>query len=249
MILFPAIDLKDGQCVRLKLGDMDQATVYNPDPAAQAKAFEDQGFEWLHVVDLNGAFAGESVNGAAVDAILKATKNPVQLGGGIRTLDHIESWLSRGLARVILGTIAVRNPALVIEACKTFPGRVAVGIDAKGGKVAVEGWAEASELGVIELARKFEGAGVAAIIYTDIDRDGILAGINWASTLELAKAVSIPVIASGGLASIEDVKRMLEPDARTLEGAISGRALYDGRLDPKEALALIAAARAKEIAQ
>ncbi|SEH44322.1 1-(5-phosphoribosyl)-5-[(5-phosphoribosylamino)methylideneamino] imidazole-4-carboxamide isomerase [Rhizobium tibeticum] len=249
MILFPAIDLKDGQCVRLKLGDMDQATVYNPDPAAQAKAFEDQGFEWLHVVDLNGAFAGESVNGAAVDAILKATKNPVQLGGGIRTLDHIESWLSRGLARVILGTIAVRNPTLVIEACKKFPGRVAVGIDAKGGKVAVEGWAEASELGVIELARKFEGAGVAAIIYTDIDRDGILAGINWASTLELAKAVSIPVIASGGLASIEDVKRMLEPDARTLEGAISGRALYDGRIDPKEALALIAAARAKEIAQ
>ncbi|MDP9810964.1 phosphoribosylformimino-5-aminoimidazole carboxamide ribotide isomerase [Rhizobium tibeticum] len=249
MILFPAIDLKDGQCVRLKLGDMDQATVYNPDPAAQAKAFEDQGFEWLHVVDLNGAFAGESVNGAAVDAILKATKNPVQLGGGIRALDHIESWLSRGLARVILGTIAVRNPTLVIEACKKFPGRVAVGIDAKGGKVAVEGWAEASELGVIELARKFEGAGVAAIIYTDIDRDGILAGINWASTLELAKAVSIPVIASGGLASIEDVKRMLEPDARTLEGAISGRALYDGRIDPKEALALIAAARAKEIAQ
>jgi len=249
MILFPAIDLKDGQCVRLKLGDMDQATVYNPDPGAQAKAFEDQGFEWLHVVDLNGAFAGESVNGAAVDAILKATKNPVQLGGGIRTLDHIENWLSRGLARVILGTIAVRDPALVIEACKKFPGRVAVGIDAKGGKVAVEGWAEASELGVIELAKKFEGAGVAAIIYTDIDRDGILAGINWSSTLELAEAVSIPVIASGGLASIEDVKRMLEPDARKLEGAISARALYDGRIDPQEALALISAARAKETAQ
>jgi len=249
MILFPAIDLKDGQCVRLKLGDMDQATVYNPDPGAQAKAFEDQGFEWLHVVDLNGAFAGESVNGAAVDAILKATKNPVQLGGGIRTLDHIENWLSRGLARVILGTIAVRDPALVIEACKRFPGRVAVGIDAKGGKVAVEGWAEASELGVIELAKKFEGAGVAAIIYTDIDRDGILAGINWSSTLELAEAVSIPVIASGGLASIEDVKRMLELDARKLEGAISGRALYDGRIDPQEALALISAARAKETAQ
>jgi phosphoribosylformimino-5-aminoimidazole carboxamide ribotide isomerase len=228
---------------------MDQATVYNPDPGAQAKAFEDQGFEWLHVVDLNGAFAGESVNGAAVDAILKATKNPVQLGGGIRTLDHIENWLSRGLARVILGTIAVRDPALVIEACKRFPGRVAVGIDAKGGKVAVEGWAEASELGVIELAKKFEGAGVAAIIYTDIDRDGILAGINWSSTLELAEAVSIPVIASGGLASIEDVKRMLELDARKLEGAISGRALYDGRIDPKEALALISAARAKETAQ
>ncbi|MDR6820435.1 phosphoribosylformimino-5-aminoimidazole carboxamide ribotide isomerase [Neorhizobium sp. 2083] len=239
MILFPAIDLKDGQCVRLKLGDMDQATVYNPDPAAQAKAFEDQGFEWLHVVDLNGAFAGESVNGAAVDAILKATRNPVQLGGGIRTLDHIENWLARGLARVILGTVAVRDPALVIEACRQFPGKVAVGIDAKGGKVAVEGWAEASELGVIELAKKFEGAGVSAIIYTDIDRDGILAGINWASTLELANAVSIPVIASGGLASLDDISRMLEPDAARLEGAISGRALYDGRIDPKEALALI----------
>lgn len=245
MILFPAIDLKDGQCVRLKLGDMDQATVYNPDPAAQAKAFEDQGFEWLHVVDLNGAFAGESVNGAAVDAILKATKNPVQLGGGIRTLDHIESWLSRGLSRVILGTIAVRDPALVMEACKTFPGKVAVGIDAKGGKVAVEGWAEASELGVIELAKKFEGAGVAAIIYTDIDRDGILAGINWASTLELADAVSIPVIASGGLASMDDIHRLVALDAQKLEGAISGRALYDGRIDPAEALAVIRGAKGR----
>ncbi|WLR92530.1 1-(5-phosphoribosyl)-5-[(5-phosphoribosylamino)methylideneamino]imidazole-4-carboxamide isomerase [Shinella zoogloeoides] len=243
MILFPAIDLKDGQCVRLKLGDMDQATVYNPDPAAQAKAFEDQGFEWLHVVDLNGAFAGESVNGAAVDAILAATKNPVQLGGGIRTLDHIESWLSRGLSRVILGTVAVRDPGLVIEACKKFPGKVAVGIDAKGGKVAVEGWAEASELGVIELAKKFEGAGVAAIIYTDIDRDGILAGINWASTLELADAVSIPVIASGGLASMDDIRRLVAADAQKLEGAISGRALYDGRIDPAEAQAVIRAAR------
>ncbi|MBB6260777.1 phosphoribosylformimino-5-aminoimidazole carboxamide ribotide isomerase [Paenochrobactrum gallinarii] len=239
MILFPAIDLKEGECVRLKLGDMDQATVYNQDPAAQAKAFEDQGFEWLHVVDLNGAFAGESVNGAAVDAILKATKNPVQLGGGIRTLQHIENWLSRGLSRVILGTVAVRDPALVIEACKEFPGKVAVGIDAKGGKVAVEGWAEASELGVIELAQKFEGAGVAAIIYTDIDRDGILAGINWESTLSLADAVSIPVIASGGLASMQDIERMTQPDARKLEGAISGRALYDGRIDPVEALALL----------
>jgi phosphoribosylformimino-5-aminoimidazole carboxamide ribotide isomerase len=181
MILFPAIDLKDGQCVRLKLGEMDSATVYNEDPAAQARAFEDQGFEWLHVVDLNGAFEGQSVNGAAVEAILKATKNPVQLGGGIRTLAHIESWLDKGLARVILGTIAVRDPDLVREACKRFPGRVAVGIDAKGGKVAVEGWAEASELGVIELAKRFEGAGVAAIIYTDIDRDGVLTGINWES--------------------------------------------------------------------
>lgn len=244
MILFPAIDLKDGQCVRLKLGDMEQATVYNTDPAAQAKAFEDEGFEWLHVVDLNGAFAGESVNGAAVDAILKATKNPVQLGGGIRSLEHIARWLDRGLSRVILGTVAVRDPALVIEACRQFPGKIAVGIDAKGGKVAVEGWAEASELGVIELAKKFEGAGVSAIIYTDIDRDGILTGINWESTLALADAVSIPVIASGGLASLDDIRRMLEPDAAKLEGAITGRALYDGRIDPAEALALIRAARA-----
>jgi phosphoribosylformimino-5-aminoimidazole carboxamide ribotide isomerase len=243
MILFPAIDLKDGQCVRLKLGDMAQATVYNDSPANQALAFERQGFQWLHVVDLNGAFEGQSVNGAAVEAILKATRNPVQLGGGIRTLKHIESWLQKGLARVILGTIAVRDPALVKEACKEFPGRVAVGIDAKGGKVAVEGWAEASSLGVIELAQKFEGAGVSAIIYTDIDRDGILTGINWASTIELADAVSIPVIASGGLASIADVKRMLQPDARKLEGAITGRALYDGRLDPAAALALIAEAQ------
>ena len=243
MILFPAIDLKDGQCVRLKLGDMEQATVYNTDPGAQAKAFEDQGFEWLHVVDLNGAFAGESVNGAAVDAILKATKNPVQLGGGIRSLEHIANWLDRGLSRVILGTVAVRDPALVIEACRQFPGKIAVGIDAKGGKVAVEGWAEASELGVIELAKKFEGAGVSAIIYTDIDRDGILTGINWESTLSLAAAVSIPVIASGGLASMDDIRRMLEPDAAKLEGAITGRALYDGRIDPAEALALIRAAR------
>ena len=242
MILFPAIDLKDGHCVRLKLGDMAQATVYNEDPAAQAKTFEDQGFKWLHVVDLNGAFEGQSMNGAAVEAILKTTKNPVQLGGGIRTLAHIESWLSKGLARVILGTVAVRDPALVKEACKLFPGKVAVGIDAKGGKVAVEGWAEASTLEVIELAKQFEGAGVSAIIYTDIDRDGILTGINWESTLALADAVSIPVIASGGLASIKDIQRMLQPDAKKLEGAITGRALYDGRIDPAEALRLIAKA-------
>lgn len=244
MILFPAIDLKDGQCVRLKLGDMDQATIYNPDPAAQALAFENQGFEWLHVVDLNGAFAGESVNGAAVEAILKATKNPVQLGGGIRTLEHIEAWLSKGLTRVILGTVAVRNPELVKEACRKFPGHIAVGIDAKGGRVAVEGWAEASELGVVELAQKFEGAGVSAIVYTDIDRDGILTGINWDSTIELADAVSIPVIASGGLASIADIVRMTMPDAKKLEGAISGRALYDGRVDPAEALAILREAAA-----
>lgn len=239
MILFPAIDLKDGQCVRLKLGDMDQATVFNDDPAAQAKSFEDQGFDYLHVVDLNGAFAGESVNGAAVEAILGAVDFPVQLGGGIRTLAHIESWLEKGLARVILGTVAVRDPDLVKAACKAFPGQVAVGIDARGGFVAVEGWAETSELSVIELTRRFEGAGVAAIVYTDIDRDGVLAGINWASTLELARATAIPVIASGGLASMDDIRRMTQADAQILEGAISGRALYDGRIDSREALALL----------
>ena len=243
MILFPAIDLKDGECVRLKLGDMSQATVYNADPAAQARAFEEQGFEWLHVVDLNGAFAGESVNGAAVEAILSATSNPVQLGGGIRSLDHIEAWLSKGLARVILGTVAVRDPDLVKAACKKFAGKIAVGIDARGGKVAVEGWAEASELEVVELAKRFEGAGVAAIIYTDIDRDGVLTGINWESTLALADAVDIPVIASGGLASMADIVRMTMPDAARLEGAISGRALYDGRIDPRDALDILNQAR------
>jgi phosphoribosylformimino-5-aminoimidazole carboxamide ribotide isomerase len=239
LILFPAIDLKDGKCVRLKLGDMETATVYNDDPAAQAKAFEEQGFSWLHVVDLNGAFAGRSVNSAAVGAILQATKNPVQLGGGIRNLDQIEDWLDRGLARVILGTVAVREPKLVKEACRKFPGRIAVGIDARGGKVAVEGWAEASSLGVIELAKEFEGAGVAAIVYTDIDRDGVLTGINWEATVALADAVSIPVIASGGLASLDDVRRMTKPDAGKLAGAITGRALYDGRIDPAEALAIL----------
>lgn len=242
MILYPAIDLKDGQCVRLKLGEMDSATVYNADPAAQAKAFEDAGFTRLHVVDLNGAFQGASVNGAAVEAILKATTNPVQLGGGIRTMADIETWLDKGLARVILGTVAVRDPDLVKAACRAFPGKIAVGIDARGGKVAVEGWAEASELGAIELAQRFEGAGVAAIIYTDIDRDGVLTGINWESTIDLAEAVDIPVIASGGLASIADIVRMTMPDAARLEGAISGRALYDGRVDPAEALAILAEA-------
>jgi len=239
MILFPAIDLKGGECVRLKLGDMSEATVYNPDPATQAKAFEEQGFEWLHVVDLDGAFAGESRNGAAVEAILEATKNPVQLGGGVRSLAQIEAWLEKGLARVILGTIAVRDPELVRQACRSFPGRIVVGIDARGGKVAVEGWAETSELRAIELARRFEGVGVAAIIYTDIDRDGVLAGINWEATIALADSVSIPVIASGGLASMADIERLTMPDARKLEGAISGRALYDGRIDVKEALAML----------
>lgn len=242
MILFPAIDLKDGQCVRLKLGDMAQATVFNDDPAAQARSFEGQGFEYLHVVDLNGAFAGESVNGRAVEAILKTVRMPVQLGGGIRTLDHIGAWLDKGLARVILGTVAVRDPALVSEAARRFPGQVAVGIDARGGMVAVEGWAQTSQLSVIELARRFEGAGVAAIIYTDIDRDGILAGINWPASLELAHAVSIPIIASGGLASMADIETMTRPEYQVLEGAISGRALYDGRIDSREALAMLKAA-------
>lgn len=236
MILFPAIDLKDGQCVRLQKGDMNAVTVFNNNPADQAKQFENQGFKYLHVVDLNGAFAGESVNSDAVESIIKSVNMPVQLGGGIRTLEHIEAWLTRGLARVILGTIAVKDPELVKQACKRFPGKIAVGIDARGGKVAVEGWAETSELDVIDLAKKFEGAGVAAIIFTDIDRDGILTGINWDATLELAQAVSIPVVASGGLASMDDIEMMIKPEMQILQGAISGRALYDGRIDLDVAL-------------
>jgi phosphoribosylformimino-5-aminoimidazole carboxamide ribotide isomerase len=242
VILFPAIDLKDGKCVRLKLGDMNAATVFNDDPAAQARSFESQGFTYLHIVDLNGAFAGKPVNAPAVEAILKAITMPAQLGGGIRDLATIESWLARGIRRVILGTVAVRDPALVREACRAFPGRIAVGIDAKGGKVAVEGWAETSELTAIDLARRFEDAGVAAIIYTDIERDGVLKGLNLAATAELARATSIPVIASGGLASLDDVKALLAPEYDRLEGAITGRALYDGRLDAREALALLGAA-------
>jgi phosphoribosylformimino-5-aminoimidazole carboxamide ribotide isomerase len=242
MILFPAIDLKDGQCVRLKLGDMSQATVFNDDPAAQARAFEDQGFEYLHIVDLNGAFAGKPVNGAAVESILAAISMPAQLGGGIRDLSTIEMWLAKGIRRVILGTVAVRNPELVREACREFPGRVAVGIDARDGKVAIEGWDALSELTAIDLARKFEDAGVAAIIYTDIARDGILKGLNFPATRDLAAAVSIPVIASGGLASLDDIRELLRPENARLEGAITGRALYDGRIDPREALALIRAA-------
>lgn len=242
MILFPAIDLKDGKCVRLKLGEMSEATVFNDDPAAQALAFERQGFTWLHIVDLNGAFAGKPINGAAVEAILKAISIPAQLGGGIRDLGTIETWLGKGIQRVILGTAAVRDPALVREACRIFPGRIAVGIDAKGGKVAVEGWAETSELTAIELAERFEDAGVAAVVYTDIERDGVLKGLNLSATTELARSTRIPVIASGGLASIDDVKALLKPEYRLLEGAITGRALYDGRLDAKEALAVLAAA-------
>ncbi|MFO1122248.1 MAG: 1-(5-phosphoribosyl)-5-[(5-phosphoribosylamino)methylideneamino]imidazole-4-carboxamide isomerase [Hyphomicrobiales bacterium] len=244
MILFPAIDLKDGQCVRLKLGDMEQATVFNDDPAAQALLFERQGFSWLHLVDLNGAFAGQPVNAAAVEAILKAVSIPVQLGGGIRTMAQIEDWLARGIRRVILGTVALRDPQLVKDACRRFPDRIAVGIDARGGRVAVEGWAETADITAAALARRFADAGVSAIIFTDIDRDGVLKGLNIESTLQIARATSIPVIASGGLASIADVRRLLEPDCRILAGAISGRALYDGRLDAAEALALIRKAEA-----
>jgi len=239
MILFPAIDLKDGQCVRLKLGDMNEATVFNDDPAAQARKFEAEGFQYLHIVDLNGAFAGRPVNASAVDAILGAIAMPCQLGGGIRDLATIEMWLGKGIARVILGTVALRDPDLVHQACRKFPGRIAVGIDAKGGMVAVQGWAETSALPAIDLARQFEDAGVNAIIYTDIDRDGILSGLNLAATIQLARAVSIPVIASGGLASIDDIKALMQPQYAILEGAISGRALYDGRIDPAEALALM----------
>jgi phosphoribosylformimino-5-aminoimidazole carboxamide ribotide isomerase len=240
MILFPAIDLKDGQCVRLKLGEMSQATVFNDDPAAQARAFEAQGFQYLHVVDLNGAFAGKPVNAPAVEAILRSVVMPVQLGGGIRDLATVEIWLTKGIRRVILGTAALRDPNMVREACRWFPGRVAVGIDARGGRVAVQGWAETSELAAVDLARRFEDAGVAAIIYTDIDRDGVLKGLNLPATLALADAVSIPVIASGGLAGLDDIRALLQPQYAKLEGAITGRALYDGRLDARAALALIA---------
>lgn len=240
MILFPAIDLKEGQCVRLVKGDMDRATVYGDDPAAQARAFEDIGFRYLHVVDLNGAFDGRSVNGDAVSAILDAVSIPAQLGGGIRDMAAIERWLNRGITRVILGTVAVRDPDLVRDAARAFPGQIVVGIDARGGKVAVEGWAETSKMTATDLARAFEDAGVAAIVYTDIDRDGILTGLNLDATLDLARAVSIPVIASGGLASMADIEALCAPDAAILEGAITGRALYDGRIDPKTALALLA---------
>jgi phosphoribosylformimino-5-aminoimidazole carboxamide ribotide isomerase len=239
MIIYPAIDLKDGQCVRLRQGLMDEATVFNASPADQARQFVEQGFQALHVVDLNGAFEGRSVNADAVSAILGATSIPVQLGGGIRTLEAISLWLSRGVARVILGTAAVRNPALVKDACARFPGKIAVGIDAKNGNVAVQGWAEASEISAVELARRFADTGVAAIIYTDISRDGMLTGLNLEATAELARSVKIPVIASGGLAGIDDVRRLVSPAYAMIAGAIAGRALYDGRLDAKAALDVI----------
>jgi phosphoribosylformimino-5-aminoimidazole carboxamide ribotide isomerase len=240
MILFPAIDLKDGQCVRLELGQMDRATTFNEDPAAQAMTFEEQGFRWLHVVDLDGAFAGKPVNGAAVEGILDAVRIPVQLGGGVRNLGQIEAWLARGVARVILGTVALKSPETVCNACRRFPGKIAVAIDAKAGRVAVEGWAKTTDMTAVELGKRVEDAGVTAIIFTDIDRDGVLSGLNIDSTLALARATKIPVIASGGLASIADVARLLEPDCAILEGAISGRALYDGRLDAETALRMIA---------
>jgi phosphoribosylformimino-5-aminoimidazole carboxamide ribotide isomerase len=244
MILFPAIDLKNGQCVRLEQGDMARATVFNLDPVAQARSFADQGFEYLHVVDLDGAFAGKPMNAQAVESMLQAVKMPVQLGGGIRDLKTVDGWLGKGITRVIIGTAAVRDPAFVKAAARTFPGRVAVGLDARDGKVAVEGWAETSEVTALDIARRFEDAGVAAIIFTDIARDGLLKGLNLDATIALAEQISIPVIASGGLASIDDVRAMLTPRAKKLEGAIAGRALYDGRLDPAAALGLIRSARA-----
>jgi phosphoribosylformimino-5-aminoimidazole carboxamide ribotide isomerase len=244
VILFPAIDLKNGEAVRLQQGDMARATVFNRDPAAQAQAFERQGFEYLHIVDLDGAFAGKPINAAAVESILDRVKLPVQLGGGIRDRATIEGWLGRGVKRVIIGTAAVRNPALVKEAARAFPDRVAVGLDARDGKVAVEGWAETSELSALDIAKRFEDAGVAAIIYTDVSRDGMLKGLNIDATIALADAVSIPVVASGGLASLDDVRELVSPRARKLEGAIAGRALYDGRLDAAMALSMLRAAKA-----
>ena len=243
MILFPAIDLKEGRCVRLIQGDMAQATVFNDDPAAQAEAFARQGFAWLHVVDLDGAFAGRPMNAAAVEAILRRVTIPVQLGGGIRDLRTVEGWLAKGIARVIIGTAAVRDPDFVREAARLHPGRIAVGIDAKDGRVAVEGWAETSSMTADDLGRRFEDAGVAAIVHTDIARDGILTGLNIPATLALAEAVSLPVITSGSLASMADIERLLEPDCARIAGAITGRALYDGRIDPAEALARIRQAR------
>ena len=242
LVLYPAVDLKNGQCVRLRRGDMEQATVYSLDPASQARAWQEAGFAWLHVVDLNGAFAGRPVNEAAARAILAAVSVPVQLGGGIRDMAGVEAWLSAGVRRVILGSAAVTNPALVRDACRAFPGRVAVGIDARDGWVATEGWAETSDMAATDLARRVEDAGAAAVIYTDIARDGMLSGLNLAQTVALAAHLSIPVIASGGVGEMEDL-RALKRDAvgTRIEGVIVGRALYDGRIDPASALALLAA--------
>ena len=244
MILFPAIDLKNGEAVRLQQGDMTRATVFSRDPAAQARAFAEQGFTYLHLIDLDGAFAGKPVNAAAVERIIAAVKIPVQLGGGIRDRATIDAWLDKGIARVIVGTAAVRDPALVKAAAGAYPGQVAVGLDARDGKIAVEGWSKTSALSALDVARRFEDAGVAAIVYTDVNRDGMLEGLNLDATIALAGQISLPVIASGGLASLADVRALLEPRAQKLEGAIAGRALYDGRLDPAAALSLLRHARA-----
>jgi phosphoribosylformimino-5-aminoimidazole carboxamide ribotide isomerase len=242
VILYPAIDLKGGQCVRLLKGDMRAVTVFNDDPAAQARSFEAAGFRWLHVVDLDGAVAGAAGNAPAVERILAAVAIPVQLGGGIRNRAQIEAWLARGVRRVILGTVALRDPELVKSACRAHPGGIVVGIDARQGKVAVEGWTAASEISAVELALRFEDAGAAAIVYTDIDRDGALAGINVEATAALARRLSTPVIASGGLASLEDIRALLRHEREGVAGVICGRALYDGRVEPKAALALAAEA-------
>lgn len=239
MIFFPAIDLKDGQCVRLLRGEMDQATVFNDDPAAQATHFQQQGSEWLHLVDLNGAFEGRPVNSAAVESILAAIDIPVELGGGIRDLETVEFWLDRGIRRVILGTVAVKNPDLVRAACRAHPGRVALGIDAKDGFVAVEGWAETSEITALDLARKFEDAGAAALIYTDISRDGAMQGPNIEATIAMADAVDIPVILSGGVSSMADLDAVMARACGRLEGVISGRAVYDGRIHVSKAVAVL----------
>jgi phosphoribosylformimino-5-aminoimidazole carboxamide ribotide isomerase len=244
VILFPAIDLKEGLAVRLEQGDMARATIFHRDPAAQARAFEQQGFEYLHIVDLDGAFAGMPMNAAAVDRILETVGIPVQLGGGVRDTATVENWLEKGIDRIIIGTAAVRDPPFVKQAARDYPGRIAVGLDARDGKVAVEGWAETSELSVLDIARRFEDVGVSAIVYTDIARDGMLQGLNLDATVALAEAIRIPIIASGGLASIEDIKELISPRAGKLAGAIAGRALYDGRLDAAEALKLIRSARA-----
>jgi phosphoribosylformimino-5-aminoimidazole carboxamide ribotide isomerase len=238
VILFPAIDLKGGRCVRLKRGLMEQATVFNDDPAAQARDFQSAGFKWLHCVDLNGAFDGRSVNADAIKAIRAAIDLPIQLGGGIRDMAAVEAWLAAGITRVILGTAALKNPAFVREAARTFPGKVVVGADAKGGKVATEGWAEVSDLTPVDLGRKFEDAGVAAILFTDVDGDGLLQGVNVGATVTLARAVRIPVIASGGVGGIADIERLVEAKEPNIEGVVIGRALYDGRIDPAQALEL-----------
>jgi phosphoribosylformimino-5-aminoimidazole carboxamide ribotide isomerase len=243
LILFPAIDLKDGVCVRLEQGDMTRATVFNRDAAAQAVGFEAEGFEYLHVIDLDGAFAGHSVNARAIERILESVPLPVQLGGGIRDRATIASWLEKGVDRVIIGTAAVKDPDLVKQAARDWPNRIAVGLDARDGRVAVQGWAETSDLSALEIALRFEDAGVAAIIHTDISRDGLLKGLNLDATVSLADAITVPVIASGGLASMDDIRALLEPRARKLAGAIAGRALYDGRLNAVEALRLIRNAR------